>query len=143
MTFARHMAIGTLGQSGVLHKPQHLRLLLLQQILSRNIVSGPNALSQTLALFSPIHKDGYKFVVTAAGITVVAFLISSVLGLAGTAATLALAFFFRDPPRLVQAADNLAVAPADGTIVAIRDAAAPVELGLDSEARTCVSIFLS
>jgi phosphatidylserine decarboxylase len=106
-------------------------------------VSEPNALSQTLALFSPIHKDGYKFLAAAVGLTVVAFLISNALGLAGVAATLALAFFFRDPQRIVPVRDGLAVAPADGTIVAIRDAAAPAELGLGSEARTCVSIFLS
>jgi phosphatidylserine decarboxylase len=106
-------------------------------------VSGPNALSQALALFSPIHKDGYKFVAAAAGITIVAFLISSALGLTGLAATLALAFFFRDPPRMVPVWDGLAIAPADGTIIAIRNAAAPPGLGLGSEARTCVSIFLS
>jgi phosphatidylserine decarboxylase len=106
-------------------------------------VSEPNALSQTLALFSPIHKDGYKFVAIAAGITIVAFLISSVLGLAGAAATLALAFFFRDPARMVPVREGLAVAPADGTVIAIRNVPAPAGLGLGSEERTCVSIFLS
>src|SRR5262249_13966676 len=39
--------------------------------------------------------------------------------------------------------EGLAVAPADGTIIAIRDAPPPAGLGLGSEARTCVSIFLS
>jgi phosphatidylserine decarboxylase len=106
-------------------------------------VSEPNALSQTLALFSPIHKDGYKFVAIAAGITVVAFLISGALGLAGVAATLALAFFFRDPARMVPVRDGLTVAPADGTIIAIRSGPAPAALGLGSESRTCISIFLS
>jgi phosphatidylserine decarboxylase len=106
-------------------------------------VSEPNALSQTLALFSPIHKDGYKFVAIAAGITVVAFLISGALGLAGAAATFALALFFRDPARTVPVRDSLAVAPADGTIIAIGSRPAPAALGLGSEARTCISIFLS
>ena len=106
-------------------------------------MSEPNALSQTLALVSPIHKDGYKFVAAAVGLTIVAFLISSFLGLAGVIATLALAFFFRDPPRTIPVRDGLAVAPADGTIVAIRNAVTPAGLGLGSEARTCVSIFLS
>jgi phosphatidylserine decarboxylase len=106
-------------------------------------VSEPNALSQTLGLFSPIHRDGYKFVVIAGGITIVAFLISSALGLTGVIATLALALFFRDPARVVPVQDGLAVAPADGTVIAIRSATPPAGLGLGSEARTCVSIFLS
>jgi phosphatidylserine decarboxylase len=106
-------------------------------------VSKPNGFTQALALFAPIHKDGYKFVAAAAGLTVAAFLISGTLGLLGAAATLSLAFFFRDPVRTVPAREGLAVAPADGTIVAIKDAAPPVELSLGSSTTTCVSIFLS
>jgi phosphatidylserine decarboxylase len=144
VTFAWRNAIGgILGQSGVSHKRRGPQLLFAQQIPQRNMVSEPNALSQTLALFSPIHKDGYKFIVIAAGITIVAFSISSALGLAGAAATLALALFFRDPPRMVPVRDGIAVAPADGTVIAIRNAPAPAGLGLGSEGRTCVSIFLS
>lgn len=106
-------------------------------------MSDPNALSQALALFSPIHKDGYKFVAGAAAITVVAFLLSSTLGLLGTGATLALAFFFRDPQRTVPARDGLVIAPADGTVIGIVNAAPPPELGLGSDPMTRVSIFLS
>ncbi len=106
-------------------------------------MSDPNALSQALALFSPIHKDGYKFVAGAAAITVVAFLLSGILGLLGTGATLALAFFFRDPQRTVPARDGLVIAPADGTVIGIETAAPPPELGLGADPLTRVSIFLS
>jgi phosphatidylserine decarboxylase len=106
-------------------------------------VSEPNAVSQVLALFVPIHKDGFKFVAIAAAVTVLAFLLSSILGLLGVIATLALAFFFRDPTRVVPARDGLVVAPADGTVVSIENTSAPAELGLGADPHTRVSIFLS
>ena len=43
-------------------------------------MSEPNGLSQALALFSPIHKDGYKFIAVAAAATVIAFLLSERAG---------------------------------------------------------------
>ena len=106
-------------------------------------MSEPNALSQALAIFSPIHKDGYKFVAIAAAATVVAFLLSSTLGLLFAIATAALIFFFRDPERMVPLQDGLAVAPADGTIISVGSAVPPAELGLGSDPKTRVSIFLS
>lgn len=106
-------------------------------------MSEPNGLSQALALFSPIHKDGYKFVAVAAAATVVAFLLSSILGLVFVIATAALIFFFRDPERMVPGKDGLILAPADGTIISVSDVAPPAELGMGSEPKTRVSIFLS
>ena len=103
----------------------------------------PNGFSQALALFSPIHKDGYKFVAVAAALTVAAFLLSSTLGLLFALATAALIFFFRDPERMVPSRDGLVVAPADGTIVSVSSAAPPAELGLGSDPKTRISIFLS
>ena len=106
-------------------------------------MSEPNGLSQALALFSPIYKDGYKFVAIAAAATIVAFLFSGTLGLACVFATLALVFFFRDPQRVVPVRDGLVVAPADGTVIGIGNAVPPPELGLGSEPQSRVSIFLS
>lgn len=102
-----------------------------------------NALSQFFALFTPIHRDGYKFVALAALITVLLFLIWSVLGIIGAILTAAIAFFFRDPERVTPVREGLIVAPADGTIVRIDAVTPPDELGLGSEPLTCVSIFLS
>jgi phosphatidylserine decarboxylase len=106
-------------------------------------VSEPNGFSQALSLFSPIHKDGYKFVAASAGATVVAFLISATLGLIFVFATVALVFFFRDPERMVPGKDGLVLAPADGTIVSVGTVTPPSELGLGSEPKTRVSIFLT
>jgi phosphatidylserine decarboxylase len=59
------------------------------------------------------------------------------------AVTLALAFFFRDPYRVVPQRDGLIVAPADGVVISIEPVKPPVELNLGEEPRTRVSIFLS
>jgi phosphatidylserine decarboxylase len=106
-------------------------------------VSEPNGFSQTLAMFSPIHKDGYKFVATAAAVAVVAFLISTALGLIFAFATAALIYFFRDPERMVPSRDGLVLAPADGAIISVTTVQPPVELGFGGDAMTRVSIFLS
>ncbi len=106
-------------------------------------MSQPHVLSQALALFFPIHKDGYKFVAIAVAATIAVFLISGTLGLLGTIATLGLIFFFRDPQRMVPQGDGFAVAPADGTVISIEPAVPPLELGLGSDPKTRVSIFLS
>ncbi len=106
-------------------------------------MSEPNGLSQALAMFSPIHKEGYKFVAAAAAVAVVAFLVSTTLGLLCVFATAALIYFFRDPERMVPARDSLVVAPADGVIISIGAVAPPSELGLGSDPKTRVSIFLS
>jgi phosphatidylserine decarboxylase len=106
-------------------------------------VSEPNGLSQALAMFSPIHKEGYKFVAAAAAAAVVAFLISTSLGLFFAFATAALIYFFRDPERMVPGRDGLVLAPADGLIISVVTVAPPAELGLGSDTLTRISIFLS
>jgi phosphatidylserine decarboxylase len=55
----------------------------------------------------------------------------------------ALAFFFRDPSRIVPQNDGLVIAPADGSVIGIEAVAPPPELDLGSAPRTRVSIFLS
>jgi phosphatidylserine decarboxylase len=106
-------------------------------------MSEPNGFSQALALFSPIHKDGYKFVAAAAAATVVAFLIATILGLIFVFVTIALVYFFRDPERMVPARDGLILAPADGAIISVGTVTPPSELGLGSDPKTRVSIFLT
>ncbi len=107
-------------------------------------MAGPNALSQARALLAPINKDGYKFVAAAAGATVLAFLVSlNTLALLCLIVTGALAFFFRDPSRIVPQREGLVVAPADGVVISVEPMAPPAELNLGAEVRTRVSIFLS
>ena len=107
-------------------------------------MAGPSALSQARALLAPINKDGYKFVAGAAGATVLAFLLSlHTLAFLCLIVTGALAYFFRDPYRIVPQRDGLIVAPADGVVIGIEPMAPPPELNLGTEVRTRVSIFLS
>lgn len=106
-------------------------------------MSGPNALSQAKAMLAPINKDGYKFVAIGAGATLLGFYLWSPLGWICLAVTLALAFFFRDPARVVPQRDGLIVAPADGVVISIEPLKPPAELNLGEEPRTRVSIFLS
>ena len=107
-------------------------------------MAEPDALSQARALLAPINKDGYKFVAGAAGATVLAYLLSlNTLALLCLIVTGALAFFFRDPYRIVPQRDGLVMAPADGVVIGIEPMAPPAELNLGTEIRTRVSIFLS
>jgi phosphatidylserine decarboxylase len=62
------------------------------------------------------------------------------IGLVGTAAA---AVFFRAPRRVTPLGADLVVAPADGVVALIEDAVPPAELGLGTEPRARVSIFLS
>ena len=104
---------------------------------------GSNVFSQALALFFPMHRDGYKFVALAAALTAVLFFLSATLGILSLFATVALVFFFRDPERTVPVRDGLVLAPADGTIISIGNAVPPQELGLGGTPLLRVSIFLS
>lgn len=62
---------------------------------------------------------------------------------AGMAAAAANAAFFREPPRVPPTRSGVAVAPADGQVCLIEEAAPPPELDLDDTPRPRVSIFLS
>ena len=106
-------------------------------------MSKPNGLTQALALFSPIHRDGYKFAGIAAAVTLLAFPFSWILGFLGLIATLSLALFFRDPRRTVPVREGLVLAPADGTVLSVGNAVPPAELGLGSLPAMRVSIFLT
>ena len=62
---------------------------------------------------------------------------------AGLAAAAVNAGFFRHPPRVPPTRPGVVVAPADGQICLIENAAPPPELGLGDTPRPRVSIFLS
>lgn len=92
----------------------------------------------------PVHSQGRPFV--AAGLVVTVLLLVFLgfgFGLLGLLATGFVAFFFRDPPRIVPLAPGLAVAPADGLVVAVDRIVPPAELGFPKEPHTRIAIFLS
>jgi phosphatidylserine decarboxylase len=91
----------------------------------------------------PIHREGYPFIGGFALASLILFLIWSPLGWIGTVATLWCAYFFRDPPRVTPARDGVVVAPADGRISQVTEAAPPPELGLGGQRLWRVSIFMS
>lgn len=91
----------------------------------------------------PIHKEGHKFIIAFAVATLVLFLIWEPLGWIGVILTAWCAYFFRDPDRLTPTRDDLIIAPADGIVSLITEAAPPPELGLGDGLRPRISIFMN
>jgi phosphatidylserine decarboxylase len=94
-------------------------------------------------LFVPVHREGHRYVAAAAVITLVLFLLSTSAGWLGAMITAWVAYFFRDPDRVVPLRSGLIVAPADGRIIAIESLVPVNELTLGTEPRTRVAIALS
>ncbi len=94
------------------------------------------------AAVPPLHPAGLPFVVAPLAVAVVGRR-SKLARRAGLAAALATATFFRHPHRVPPNRPGVVVAPADGEIALADTAAPPPELGLGSEPRPRVSIFLS
>lgn len=92
----------------------------------------------------PILDDGWRFIALFAGATFLAALTGAAwLFWPLFVVTLWSIYFFRDPPRVVPQEDGLLIAPADGLVQMIVQAAPPAELGLGDQPLTRVSIFLS
>ncbi|HEU0155283.1 MAG TPA: phosphatidylserine decarboxylase [Stellaceae bacterium] len=91
---------------------------------------------------TPLHPDGLKFVVPAAVVTVLLFVLWSPLGWIALIVTLWLAYFFRDPWRVTPNRAGLLVSPADGMVVSIAPAAPPAELSMGAAACVRIGIFL-
>jgi phosphatidylserine decarboxylase len=91
----------------------------------------------------PMHREGIKFVLLFALITIGLFFISDWLGWAGVGLTIWCYYFFRDPQRTTPTRDGLLVSPADGIISLIEKAVPPEELGMSTDALTRVSVFMN
>jgi len=102
------------------------------------------SVTETLRLVvAPPHAAGYRFIGAGAFVFLVGLLAWGWLAWLGLLFTLFCLFFFRDPERVAPARAGLAVAPADGRVVAVGPAVPPAELGLGEVPRPRVSIFLS
>jgi phosphatidylserine decarboxylase len=91
----------------------------------------------------PVHRDGLKFVLPAAGLALLFLLLWPPLGWLVVVAALYIAYFFRDPDRITPLREGLVIAPADGRVSSIEEVVPPAELGLGGARRTRISIFLS
>jgi phosphatidylserine decarboxylase len=99
--------------------------------------------------FPSVHPEGRKFVVIAAALALIFFLVIDWdwLGWILVGLTLWVAAFFRDPIRTTPKGEGLVIAPADGMVTMIASVPPPPELagedGLGEEPMTRVSIFMS
>ncbi|WP_120635000.1 phosphatidylserine decarboxylase [Ruegeria sp. EL01] len=91
----------------------------------------------------PMHPEGRKFVAIFVVVTVLLFLISSILGWIGVGASVWCYYFFRDPKRATPTAEGLIVSPADGIVSLIEKAVPPPELGMPADELTRISVFMS
>ena len=94
-------------------------------------------------VFPPIHNEGYKFLVIFAVATIILYLISSFLGLIGLVLTIWCYYFFRDPERYSIDDDDYLVSPADGLVLQVQENDGPIELNLENNKFTKVSIFMN
>jgi phosphatidylserine decarboxylase len=68
----------------------------------------------------PIARAGYPFIAAGAFVTtVLALLEMSVAAVLGLLATFFIAYFFRDPDRVIPNESDIVVAPADGKVIAV------------------------
>ncbi len=91
----------------------------------------------------PIHREGWKFIAIFAVVTLVLFWVAELLGWLGVILTCWCAYFFRDPPRVTPVRDGLLISPADGVVQMIERAAPPEELGMGSDPRQRISVFMN
>ncbi len=94
-------------------------------------------------VFHPIHPAAWPFVAVAVVLTVGLGMVHGALTLIGLAGVAFCLYFFRDPHRTTPTRSGLVVAPADGVITAIEQAAPPPEMDMPGERLTRVSTFLS
>ena len=98
--------------------------------------------------FPPVHPEGRKFGLIAAGITrFFALLAWETLAWPMAAVTIWTLAFFRDPVRATPIDERFIVSPADGLVTLIEQVLSPAELrgpdGLGDQPMTRVSIFMS
>ncbi len=91
----------------------------------------------------PIHREGWKFIAIFAIVTLILFWIATPLGWLGVILTCWCAYFFRDPPRITPDRAGLLISPADGVVQMIERAVPPEELGMGSDTRMRISVFMN
>ncbi|MCK0069808.1 phosphatidylserine decarboxylase [Kordiimonas laminariae] len=94
-------------------------------------------------VMTPINKEGHRFVFIFLLASIGLFFLAEPLGWVGLVLTAWCVYFFRDPERVIPDEQGVLISPADGTVSAVVEATPPAELGMGSEPRTRISVFLS
>ena len=92
---------------------------------------------------TPIHPEGYVFIVAFAVASLILHWVWDPLGWIGALLTLWCAYFFRDPVRVTPVDENIVVSPADGIVCSVGSYSPPPELGLGDAPMSRVSVFMS
>ncbi len=94
-------------------------------------------------VIAPPHPAGRPFLVGGLIVVLLGLFFAQWLAWLALAFTVFCLYFFRDPARVPPPRPGLVLAPADGKIVSVTQAAPPTELNLGPELRWRVAIFLS
>jgi len=95
------------------------------------------------SVLAPPHRAGYPFILGGIVVAVLGLVVWVPLAWAGLVFALFCLYFFRDPERVAPPRTAVFLAPADGLVVSVDQAAPPAELGLGPALRPRVAIFLS
>ena len=102
-----------------------------------------NSQSNGDVLRLPIHREGWPFIAIFATINAALFWLLPWAGAIFFPVTLWCVAFFRDPNRIAPHGEHLVVSPADGILLPMIVASPPPELGLGSQPRRRLSIFMN
>jgi len=91
----------------------------------------------------PIHREGWLLIAAFAAVTAILFMFAGPPGWLGVVLTAWCVYFFRDPARVTPSREGLIVAPADGVVLPVVDAAPPAELDMGEAPRTRISVFMN
>jgi phosphatidylserine decarboxylase len=94
-------------------------------------------------VLAPPHPAGHPFILGGVIVFVLGLILLHWLAWLALIFTLFCLFFFRDPERVPPGRSNAVLAPADGKVVSVAAAAPPPELGIGSQPRWRIGIFLS
>jgi phosphatidylserine decarboxylase len=90
----------------------------------------------------PVHREGWPFIAAAGVFGLVLFLAVPWAGLAFLPVAVWVLAFFRDPERRAPDGATLVISPADGRLLPIVRAVPPPELGLGTDERLRLSVFM-
>jgi phosphatidylserine decarboxylase len=90
-----------------------------------------------------IHPDGWPYIAIAVLLNALLFVFAGWFGVLLVPVTLWCIAFFRDPERVTPQGAGLVISPADGVLLPVVNAAPPPELGMGSELRIRLSIFMN